>query len=308
MTNHMTRRTALSLALSIPLVGCAATTPSRNTRGSGTQQSEEESPAPGTDKKFRQLEQQYEARLGVYAVDTGSRKSIEFQADERFAYCSTFKAIAAAEVVRQREIASLEEVIRYAAEDLVEHSPITEQHLATGMTIRELCDATVRYSDNAAINLLLRSILGGPKGLESALRTLGDNTTQMERYELELNTAIPGEVRDTTTPRAWAQTLREYALGTALSEEKKVIFVDWLVRNTTGDELIRAGVPQGWKVGDKTGGGDYGTRNDIGIVWPPDSQPIVLAVLSSRATQDATFNNALIADATRVAISAIRQL
>ncbi|OOC59488.1 class A beta-lactamase [Paenibacillus ihbetae] len=254
---------------------------------------------------FKSLENEYDARLGVYAIDTGSGETIAYRADERFAYTSTFKALASGAVLLQNSIEEIDEVISYSAEDLVTYSPITEKHVSTGMTLRDIMDAAIRYSDNTAGNLLLEQ-LGGPEGFEAALRQIGDTVTQADRYETELNEAVPGDDRDTSTARALATSLNAFALGDVLPKDKQTILTDMLRGNTTGDELIRAAVPEGWAVGDKTGAGSYGTRNDLAIVWPPEGDPVVLAVLSSRDTQDAEYDNALIAKAAEAALSALR--
>ncbi len=136
--------------------------------------------------------------------------------------------------------------------------------------------------------------------MQDALRALGDNVTRCDRYEVALSDAVPGDLRDTSTPRALATDLRAYVLGTTLSADKRAVLTDWLKRNTTGDKAIRAGAPDGWTVGDKTGTGGYGTRNDIAIVWPPRAAPIALAVLSRRDTKDAERDDALIARAAKV--------
>lgn len=261
--------------------------------------------AAATDPLFENLENEYDARLGVYAIDTGSGETIAYRPDERFAYTSTFKALASGAVLLQHSVEDIDEMISYSAEDLVTYSPITEKHVSTGMTLRDIMDAAIRYSDNTAGNLLLKQ-LGGPDGFEAALRQIGDTVTQADRYETELNEAVPGDDRDTSTARALATSLNAFALGDVLPEDKQTILTDMLRGNTTGDELIRAAVPEGWVVGDKTGAGSYGTRNDIAIVWPPEGDPIVLAILSSRDTQDADYDNALIAKAAEAALSALR--
>ncbi|SCG50194.1 beta-lactamase class A [Micromonospora halophytica] len=255
--------------------------------------------------EFAALEQRYDARLGVYALDTGSGRTLAYRADERFAYASTFKALAAGALLAATSDAELDRVVRYGREDLVMHSPVTEKHVADGMTLREAADAAVRYSDNTAANLVLAE-LGGPAGFERALRGIGDTVTDPARTEPALNEAAPGDVRDTSTPRAMADSLQAYAIGGALSVEDQRVLLDWLKRNTTGANLIRAGVPAGWQVGDKTGAGGYGTRNDIAVLWPPDAAPIVLAVMSRRDTKDARHDDALIAEATRVTLKALR--
>jgi beta-lactamase class A len=172
------------------------------------------------------------------------------------------------------------------------------------MTVRALCDAAIRYSDNTAGNLLFRQ-LGGPSGLSAGLKRIGDDTTHADRIEPDLNAAVPGDVRDTSTPQALSADLRKFAVGNALPKADRALLNDWLQRNTTGAALIRAGVPAGGKVGDKTGAGDYGTRNDIAVVRAPHRAPIVLAILSSRTAQNATYDNALIAEATKAVMSAL---
>ncbi|WP_198671438.1 class A beta-lactamase [Desertihabitans aurantiacus] len=253
---------------------------------------------------FAELEARWDARLGVFAVDTGSGRVVEHRADERFAYASTHKALSAAAVLEQTTDEELDRLVRFDADDLVEYSPVTEERLAEGMSLRELADAAVRYSDNTAGNLLLDE-LGGPAGFDAALEEVGDLVTQVDRLEPELNTAVPGDPRDTSTPRALATSLRAYAVEEALPAGDREVLNDWLQRNTTGDALVRAGVPGGWLVGDKTGTAGYGTRNDIAVVHPPGRAPLVLAVLSSRDEVDAEHDDALVAEATRVVVDAL---
>ncbi|MGY0070179.1 class A beta-lactamase [Streptomyces sp. QTS137] len=249
---------------------------------------------------FKKLERKYDARLGVYAVNTGDGRDVAFNADERFGYASTFKAFAAAAVLRKYSMSGMDKVIKYSRSDLIDHSPVTEKHVDTGMTLRDLCDAAVRYSDNTAANLLFDA-LGGPQGLAAALVEAGDTTTKVERREPELNQWSPGATQDTTTPRAWAADLRAFVLGDALGKDEREQLTQWLRTNTTGDELIRAGVPKGWVVGDKTGGGGvYAVRNDIAVVWPPNAAPIVMAIMSNRGAKDADYDNKLIAEAASV--------
>ncbi|MFI5844163.1 class A beta-lactamase [Catenuloplanes sp. NPDC051500] len=250
---------------------------------------------------YQQLERQYDARLGVYAVDTGTGRTVTFRDNERFAYTSTFKALAAAALLDRISDAELGRVVHYTAADLVDYSPVTSLHVDEGMTLGAIAEAAITVSDNTAGNLLFRE-LGGPDGLERSLRAIGDRTTLADRIETELNTAIPGDRRDTSTPRALATDLRAYALGGELCATDRSQLITWLRANTTGAETIRAGVPATWTVGDKTGAGGYGTRNDIAILWPPSGAPIVLAVMSTKDTPDAVYDNALLADAAEAVV------
>ncbi len=252
--------------------------------------------------RFQELEKQYSARLGVFALDTGSRRTVSYRANERFAFASTFKSLACGVLLRQTK--DLDKLIRYTAADLVTYSPITEKHVDTGMTLRELCDAAIRYSDNTAANLILVE-LGGPAGLQRALRKLGDGISNVNRNEPTLNEATPGDKRDTTTPRQLATSLQKFTLGHALPPAKQAILNNWLLTNTTGDKTIRAGVPKDWKVGDKTGTAGYGGRNDVAVIWPPNRAPIMLAVMSTKGVKDAPTDDALIAAATAATVDAL---
>ncbi|WP_425468056.1 class A beta-lactamase [Pseudonocardia kunmingensis] len=291
----MRRRALLGAALLLPLAGC----------GSPAAPAAPPAPAPPAAPRtdhLAALEGRFDARLGVYALDTGSGRELAHRADERFAMCSTFKALAAAAVLDATPPEYLDHRVHYQQADLAAYSPVAERHVADGMTIRELCDAAVRFSDNTAGNLLLEE-LGGPGGITAFARSLGDDVTRLDRTEPELNTAIPGDERDTTSPRAIAGCVDALVLGDRLDPADRALLTEWLVGNTTGAARIRAGVPQGWRVGDKTGTGDYATANDVGVVWPPDRAPIVLAILTSRATEDADVDEALLAEATRVVVA-----
>ncbi|TQM44789.1 class A beta-lactamase [Pseudonocardia cypriaca] len=289
----LSRRSVLGAALLLPLAGCATASPPPSPPLAPP------APEPVRTDRLAELEQRFDARLGVYAVDTGTGRELAHRADERFAMCSVFKALAAAAVLHRTPPEYLDERVRFTQADLVDPSPVAAQHVADGMTIRELCDAAVRYSDNTAGNLLLADV-GGPPGITAFARSLGDQVSRLDRAEPELNTAIPGDERDTTTPRAIAGSFRALVLGDHLDPADRDLFTQWLVGNTTGDERIRAGMPPGWRVGDKTGTGSYGTANDVAILWPPDGAPIALAVLTSRAAEDATRDYALLAQAAAV--------
>ncbi|QWG26926.1 MULTISPECIES: class A beta-lactamase BlaIII [Bacillus cereus group] len=256
-------------------------------------------------QSFAKLEKEYDAKLGIYALDTGTNQTVAYHSDDRFAFASTSKSLAVGALLRKNSLEALDQRITYTHEDLSNYNPITEKHVDTGMTLKELADASVRYSDSTAHNLILKQ-LGGPSEFEKILKEMGDTVTTSERFEPELNEVHPGETHDTSTPEAIAKTLQSFTLGTALPIEKRELLVDWMKRNTTGDKLIRAGVPKGWEVADKTGAGSYGTRNDIAIIWPPNKKPIVLAILSNHDKEDAKYDDKLIADATKVVLNTLK--
>jgi beta-lactamase class A len=258
-----------------------------------------------TNPQFSAIERRFSARLGVYAIDTGTGRMVTHRADERFAHASTFKALLAAVLLSRLSDTDLQRVVHYTEADLLEYAPITSKHVATGMSIDDLIAAAVQYSDNTAANLLLDEI-GGPKGLQRQLRNIKDRTTNINRNEPTLNEATPGDNRDTSTPRALGTDLHAFVLGDLLPTARRQKLTDLLIGNTTGGPYIRAGVPAGWKVGDKTGSGGYGTRNDIAVVWPPTGSPLIIAIQSDRGVPDAPSADALIAEATKAVIATVR--
>lgn len=261
-------------------------------------------PAAASDSVFVGLERQFNANLGVYALDTGTGRSVAYRADDRFAYDSTYKLLMAGVLLRKDT--DLARVITYSGADVQSYSPITSHHVGTGMSVGDLIAAALQYSDNTAANLLL-SQLGGPGALQAAMRALGDSTTRVDRNEPTVNTSIPGDTRDTSTARALGTDLRGFVLGPWLSTARREQLTNWLLGNTTGGAYVRAGVPSGWRVADKTGNGDYGSRNDIAVVWPPTGDPIIVSVLSNRkAGKNAASADALVADATRAALATLK--
>ncbi|MER8056432.1 MULTISPECIES: class A beta-lactamase [unclassified Streptomyces] len=261
-------------------------------------------PAAPRSGELADLERRYGARLGVYARNTRTGRVLAHRAGERFAMCSVFKAFAAAAVLRdEARCAPMDKVIHYPPHDLLPNSPRTQENQATGMAMADVCAAAIQYSDNAAGNLLLRQ-LDGPAGLTRFFRSLGDDVSRLDRWEPELNTAIPGDPRDTTSPEALAASIERLALGRALAAADRERFVGWLKGNTTSGARFRAGLPEGWTIADKTGTGDYASANDMGVAWTTRRTPVVLAVLSTKEganDKDAPVDEALIAEAARIA-------
>ena len=271
----------------------AAAVPTTATTSAG------QSSAGSTDGAFKDLEQHFGARLGVYAVDTGSGREVAYRSDERFAFASTIKSLLTGALLRTASDQELDKVVTYRQDEVLTWAPITSRHVDTGMKVRDLAAAALEYSDNTAANLLMTE-LGGPETLQRTLRELGDPTTNVNRNEPTLNEATPGD------PRDFAADLRRYVLGDVLTEDRRRMLTDWMVGNTTGAPFIRAGVPVDWKIGDKTGNGGYGTRNDVAVAWPSGGRsPVVLVMMSDRGKADATSDDALIAEATKAVVTAL---
>ncbi|MDZ5634279.1 class A beta-lactamase [Janthinobacterium sp. GMG1] len=252
------------------------------------------------------LEQAAGGRLGIAAWRQGSELRVAYRADERFPLASTFKAMLAAAVLARSvsQPGLLDQHVRYEKKELVTYSPITEKHLADGMNVADLCAATLQYSDNSAANFLM-TLLGGPQAVTAFARSIGNTSFQLERWETELNSAIPGEVRDTASPASMAHSLQQLLLGNSLPASQRQQLDAWMRGNTTGDKRIRAGVPAGWQVADKTGSGAYGSVNDIGVAYPASGAPLVIAVYYTREQKKADTNQDIITAATRIVTAAL---
>ncbi|MFF4225623.1 class A beta-lactamase [Streptomyces abikoensis] len=290
---HPSRRAMLALGTGAAL---AATLTTGGSAVAATPRREDE-----ITRQLKEWERKHSVRIGVYARDTATGRTVEYGADDTFPMCSVFKTLAAAAVLRQdRHGELLGKRIRYTEQFLKDSgyadSTKKPENLANGMTVAELCAAAVSESDNAAANLLLRE-LGGPTAITRFCRSIGDDTTRLDRWEPQLNSAEPDRETDTTTPGAIGRTYERLVLGHALTRPDRERLTGWLIANTTNKQRFGKGLP-GWTLADKTGGGsDYAVANDVGVAWPPHRRaPIVLAVLTTSLFATAPTNNQLVAD------------
>jgi beta-lactamase class A len=258
-------------------------------------------------KELTRLEAESGGRLGVAVLDTLTGARIGHHADQPFPMCSTFKLLAVGAILRRVDVheEELDRRIVFAKTDLVSYSPVTEHHLGgDGMSLAELCEAAMTRSDNTAANLLVASI-GGPAKVTAFARTLGDPVTRLDRVEPDLNIGEPGNPRDTTTPEAMASNLRKLVLGEVLSSASRDQLTAWIIGNKTGDARLRAGLPAGWRVGDKTGSGTHGTANDVAVIWPAERAPIIVSVYLTGASGSTDQQNATIAAVARAVSAAL---
>jgi beta-lactamase class A len=249
------------------------------------------------DAALAELEARSGGRLGVALLDAGSGLTYAWRGEERVLMCSTFKALLAGAVLLRvdRGEESLAREVAVRPEDLVNHAPAVEPMVGQAMSVGALCEAVVTLSDDAAANLLLRT-MGGPEGLTAILRTWGDEVTRLDRYEPGLNVGASGDPRDTSTPVAFLATLERLLLGDALSPASRGPLLAWLVANQTGDDRIRAGVPEGWTVGDKTGTSGQGDVHDVAILVPPRRAPLLVAAFLSDTDRPLADANAIHAE------------
>ncbi len=267
--------------------------------------------SPRTPEHARQriaaLEKRAGGRIGVAVLDTGNGRRIQHRAAERFPMCSTFKFLLAAAVLARIDHGQdrLDRWISYGERDLLDYAPVTKAHLeAGGMTVRDLCAAAVELSDNTAANLLLDT-LGGPAELTRYVRSLGDATTRLDRTEPTLNSALPGDLRDTTSPAAMLSDMHALLVAAALSPTAQQQLLSWLMACKTGAHRLRAGLPAAWRVGDKTGTGDHGAANDIAIVRPPDRSPILIAAYFVGSSAAPTERERVLRDIGRIVAEAL---
>ncbi|MFN6981270.1 MAG: class A beta-lactamase [Brevundimonas sp.] len=295
MKRGLDRRMMIAGAGALGLVGCKQPSPVEATADEGP------------DFFLNDLESRHGGRLGVAALDVGSGRRVLWRGQERFAFCSTFKAFLAAATLErvQRDEESLDRTVAVTRADMIPHAPVTEKAVGRTLTIRELMQAAVEVSDNPAANILIRE-MGGIAVWRSWWPTFGDTTTVISRLEPDLNTALPNDPRDTCLPEQTLANIREMAFSDRLTPEHDALLQGWLIASPTGPNRIKAGVPEGWSVAHKTGSGANGTTNDIAMLTPLTGSPVIVAAYftgAASATEDA--RDAVIAEATRRALKAL---
>lgn len=259
--------------------------------------------------QLQTLEKKYGGRIGVYALNTDNNAQITYHAHDRFPMFCTAKMMGVSAILQKSmtDPRLLQEKIHYRKQDLIEWSPITKSHVLEGMTVSELCKATITVSDNTAMNLLLKK-LGGPAGLTAFAHSIGNQPFTLTSWWPNEAKWQWGDTQDTSTPYAMAHSLQKLALGNVLGLPQRTLLLAWLKGNKVGDARIRAGVPAGWVVADKTGTGFYdGAMGDVGIIWPPHCKPIVLAIYYVKNHKNAPKQQEIIADATRIVLNTFAQ-
>jgi beta-lactamase class A len=264
---------------------------------------------PRFENRIAQIETETGGRIGVTAIDSGTGRRIEHRPNERFLMCSTFKLLAAAEVLQRvdRKEENLDRFVRYTQTDILEYAPVTKQHVAEGgMKLGALCEAAIEQSDNTAGNLLLQTI-GGPTGLTKFARSLGDQVTRLDRVEPDLNIPLKeGDERDTTSAAAMCVDLVRILTTDSLSEKSRELLQDWLLNSETGANLIRAGVPKDWRVGDKTGRSGKGATNDVAVLYPANGTRVFIAIYTVVSSGSEEKRSEIVANVAREVIAALQ--
>ena len=228
------------------------------------------------------IESRLGARIGVFVGDSASGWKWSHRETERFLMASTFKSLLCGAVLEQadRGALTLIETVRVRGEEVHGHAPVTKDRIGQSMRIDDLCMATLDLSDNGAANLLIDR-LGGPGEVTAFLRRIGDATTRLDRKEPELNTFVPGDPRDTTSPAAMAGSWKAMLLGNALSAESRARLTGWMSHGGVTGPLIRVHAPKDWAVSDRSGGGRHHTRNIVAMITPPGHAPYFVSIYLS---------------------------
>ncbi|MFN8088454.1 MAG: class A beta-lactamase [Mycobacterium sp.] len=244
-------------------------------------------PPPPIGDRIALLEQRHNAIVGFYGVDLESNRMFAHRDDDRFAMCSTFKAYLAARVLQkaQHNELALTDTVHIDPAAVVGYSPVAGPKAGSGVALSELCRAALQQSDNTAANALLRTI-GGPRAITEFARSIGDEQTRLDRWETDLNSAIPGDPRDTSTPHALGGGIRVLLTGSVLDEHYRKQLEEWMRGNVTSSRSMRAGLPQGWTTADKTGTGDYASTNDVGIAYGPAGRRVLLSIMTRTRSTD----------------------
>ena len=259
--------------------------------------------------QLRGLEQRYGGRLGVFAIDLGTGRRLDHRAGETFPMCSTFKVLAVGALLQRVALGKddLSRFMSYTSSDVLKYAPIAKEHLGAGgkgkLSVADACMAAVCWSDNTAANLILREI-GGPSAVTAFARSVGDDKTRLDRWEPELNSGVPGDERDTTTPVSMANDLHALIFGNVLGPYSSHLR-QWMLNCKTAGDRIPAGLPKSWRSGNKTGTGDYATANDVAFLLPPDGKPKIVAAYFTASRANSEQQNVVLAEVGRIISSGL---
>ena len=258
------------------------------------------------DKQLKKIEDTYQVKVGVYAIDTNSDKNIAYNADKRFPFQSTCKFMGvSALLAKDTKKPILQKAVTVTPQDMLFWHPISGQYLNKKTTLQTLAEGAISYSDNPAINIIIRN-LGGLDSVNQFARNIGNQSFVIKHYEVNLN-SNPKKVDDTSTPKDMGLSVEKILLGDVLTKRNKALLINWMRNNTTGYNRIRAGVPLGWTVADKTGSGSFGVANDIGIAWSPMCNPVVLSIFTYRSKPSAKPRDVVIKEVTKAVFDEFSQ-
>jgi len=248
-------------------------------------------------EKIKQVEQKLGARVGVSVFDIGANESWNYNGDDKFPLMSTFKALACAKLLADVEkgIQSFDTSMVIKESSLIAWSPVAEKRIGEKMNLKQACSAAMLMSDNTATNIVLTGIKG-PKALTQFMRSMGDNVTRLDRIEPDLNEALDGDERDTTTPNAMVKSLHKLLFGDVLSHDSKQQLKQWMIDNKVTGSLLRSVLPKNWSIADRSGSGGFGSRGITAVVWSEQHAPIIISIYLTQTSASFAQRNKAIAD------------
>ncbi len=243
------------------------------------------------------IEQRISGRIGVAVLDTQNKQTWAYNGDAHFPMMSTFKTLACAKMLSESTNGNLDPSTSslIKAEELIPWSPVTKTFVNNTITVAKACEATMLTSDNTAANIVLQYI-GGPQGVTAFLREIGDEESQLDRIEPELNEAKVGDLRDTTTPKAIVTTLNKLLLGDVLLDLDKNQLKTWMQNNKVSDPLLRSILPQGWFIADRSGAGGNGSRGITAMLWHSERQPLIISIYLTETELAMAMRNEIIVE------------
>jgi len=247
-------------------------------------------------QKIVEIEENLNGRVGVSIYDSAEKTQWHYNGNSRFPLMSTFKVLACAKLLADVEkgVQSLDSSTIITKGSLIVWSPITQKLIGKQITLKQGCSATMITSDNTAANIVLSGI-EGPKGLTKFMRSIGDDVTRLDRIEPELNEAIAGDKRDTSTPNAMVNSLNTLLFGDVLSQRSKNQLMQWMIDNEITGSLFRSVLPVTWSIADRSGAGGNGSRGIVAVVWSKNISPIIISVYLTQTDAPFAIRNKAIA-------------
>lgn len=262
--------------------------------------------ASTTTEAISAIEKRIDGRIGVAVLNASDDQIWHYKGNQKFPLLSTFKTLACSKMLKMVEDDQLninnETVVE--TNSLVVWSPVTKDLVGKAITLGKACEATMLTSDNTAANIVLAHI-GGPSAITNFMRSVGDMDTRLDRIEPDLNEATQGDVRDTTTPRAMVNSLRQIIFGGTISQKASDQLTTWMQKNTISDALLRSVLPEGWYIGDRTGAGENGSRAITAIIWSESHSPMIVAIYITETELTLSERNHVIAEVGAVIFNAL---
>lgn len=257
-------------------------------------------------KKIEKIEKKLGATIGVSVYERDTKNTWSYKGNEHFPLMSTFKTFACAALLSDVDAGKVKlgKPVEIKQDMLVTYSPVTEKYVGKEFTLRDACVAAMTMSDNTAANIVLDNI-GGPKGLTRFMLRIGDNHTRLDRMEPTLNEAVPGDMRDTTTPDAITLSLNKILFEDVLTEHSKKQLKQWMMDNKVSDGLVRSVLPEGWKIADRSGAGGFGSRGITAVIWSETRPPVILSIYLSQTDASFDSRNQAIAEIGKEIISSL---